>query len=320
MEEHKPVLIDEVIKAISPRDGAIYVDGTFGGGSYSRAILDKACCKVIGIDRDPMVDQLTRSWRSKYEDRLLLLQGCFGDMESLLVRTGVGEVDGIALDLGVSSFQLDRPERGFSLKKDGPLDMRMSKNGTSATQVINEHSEEDIADIIFNYGEERRARRIARAITRARKETPITRTLQLAQIVRRCFPNPHLSGSIDCATRTFQALRIFINDELGELERGLNATERLLKKGGIIAIVSFHSLEDRLVKKFFVNRSRETSGLSRHSPPQIDEKAPSLAINSHRPIRPSETETRTNPRARSARLRVATKLGVSADKTGNRPS
>ena len=150
MNEHKPVLLDEVIKAISPQDGAIYVDGTFGGGGYSRALLDKANCRVIGIDRDPMVDEMTKSWRSAYGDRLSLLQGCFGNMEGLLARKGVSEVDGITLDLGVSSLQLDRPDRGFSFKNDGPLDMRMSKNGVSAAEVINQHPEEDIADIIFN--------------------------------------------------------------------------------------------------------------------------------------------------------------------------
>ena len=311
MEKHQPVMLEEVVKAISPRDGAIYVDGTFGGGSYSRALLENAYCKVIGIDRDPSVDEVTKSWRLKYGDRLLLLQGCFGDMVGLLERKGVCEVDGIALDLGVSSFQLDQPERGFSFSKDGPLDMRMSKNGTSAVQVINEHKEDDLADIIFNFGEEKRARSIARAITQARTRTPITRTLQLAQIVRRCFPNNKSRDNKDQATRTFQALRIYINDELGELERGLCAAEKLLKKGGNIAVVSFHSLEDRLVKKFFINRSRNSSQPSRHLPSQTANKNPTFTISSRRPIRPSDTEISANPRARSARLRTATKLGAS---------
>lgn len=320
MEKHKPVLLDEVIKAISPRDGAIYVDGTFGGGGYSRALLDTACCKVIGIDRDPMIDEETKPWRLDYGDRLLLLQGCFGDMENILARKGVSEVDGIALDLGVSSFQLDRPERGFSLKKDGPLDMRMSQKGTSAAQVINEHTEKDIADIIFNFGEERRARSIARAIAQARTKTPITRTLQLAKIIRRCFSGSHSRGTIDHATRTFQALRIFINDELGELERGLSAAERILKQGGNVAVVSFHSLEDRIVKQFFVNRSRKSPGPSRHLPAEPDKNHQSFAMTTHRPIRPGDAEARANPRARSARLRTATKLTLSEVETGKQNS
>ena len=318
MEDHQPVMLEEVVKAISPRDGAIYVDGTFGGGSYSRALLENAYCKVIGIDRDPSVDEVTKSWRLKFGDRLLLLQGCFGDMAGLLERKGVCEVDGIALDLGVSSFQLDQPERGFSFSKDGPLDMRMSKNGTSAVQVINEHKEDDLADIIFNFGEEKRARSIARAITQARTKKPITRTVQLAQIVRRCFPNKKSRDNKDQATRTFQALRVYINDELGELERGLCAAEKLLKKGGNIAVVSFHSLEDRLVKKFFINRSRNSSQPSRHLPSQTENKNPTFTISSRRPIRPSDTEISANPRARSARLRTATKLGVSPYQGDNR--
>ena len=318
MEIHQPVMLEEVVKAISPRDGAIYVDGTFGGGSYSRALLENAYCRVIGIDRDPSVEEVTKSWRFKYRDRLLLLQGCFGDMVGLLERKGVREVDGIALDLGVSSLQLDQPERGFSFSKDGPLDMRMSKNGTSAAQVINEHKEDDLADIIFNFGEEKRARSIARAITQARTKKPITRTVQLAQIVRRCFPNIKSRENKDQATRTFQALRIYINDELGELERGLCAAEKLLKNGGNIAVVSFHSLEDRLVKKFFINRSQNSSRPSRHLPCQTDTEDPTFIISSRRPIRPSDTEIRANPRARSARLRTATKLDVAPSQRDER--
>ncbi len=307
MSGHEPVLLNEVLTAIGPKDGQIYIDGTFGGGGYSGALLSQANCNVIGIDRDPTIKERTKHWREQFGTRLMLLEGNFGDMVALLDKVGIKSVDGITLDLGVSSFQLDDPERGFSFQKDGPLDMRMSTSGLSASTIINEYEERELADIIYNFGEERYARRIARAIMVSRKKHPITRTGQLAEIIRNCFPRRfgHSGQRIDPATRTFQAIRIHVNDELGELERGLKAAEQILNDGGRIAIVSFHSLEDRFVKSFLGERSLSSSGTSRHLPEKNYQSKPSFTLISRRPVRPSSIEIERNPRARSARLRVA---------------
>ena len=307
-EGHSPVLLGSVISAIAPRDGATYVDGTFGGGGYARAILERANCFLIGIDQDPSAVSRARSWCKQYGDRLILLEGRFGDMTRLLAERGITTVSGITLDLGVSSYQLDNPNRGFSFQFDGPLDMRMAQGGTSAKDVINEYPENELADIFHKYGEERKAKRIAKVIVAARSRKAITRTHELAEIIRNCLPpnqKRRKSNRLDPATRTFQALRIYVNDELGELERGLTAAEGLLTAGGSLAVVSFHSLEDRIVKNFFKNKGGLSAQTSRHYPPQENKLAPTFKIISRRPIRPNTKETDNNPRARSARLRVA---------------
>jgi 16S rRNA (cytosine1402-N4)-methyltransferase len=300
---HIPVLLAEVIAAISPRDGGIYVDGTFGAGGYSRGLLEAASCTVYGVDRDPVAIEGGAALARAHPGRLHLIEGCYGDMEGLLRDHGVARVQGIAFDLGVSSMQLDSPERGFSFREDGPLDMRMGRSAVTAADVVNTFPEAELADIIHRLGEERFARRIARAIVEARKTAPITGTLQLAAIVRRAAGRAH--DGIDPATRTFQALRIFVNDELGEIERGLAAAERLLAPGGRLAVVSFHSLEDRPVKQFLSERSGAAPRPSRHAPEAAERPAPTFRLLFRRAVRPSAAEVARNPRARSARLRAA---------------
>ena len=300
---HKPVMLAEMLTALAPRDGASYVDGTFGAGGYSSAILKAAECSVWAIDRDADVVALGREMERANPGRFTLLCGRFGDMLPLLRHRGVERVDGVVLDLGVSSMQLDRPERGFSFRAEGPLDMRMSQSGTSAADVVNGLEERALAEIIRDLGEERFARRVARAIVAAREAGPITRTEQLAEIVRRAVPRA--KDGIDPATRTFMALRLHVNDELGEIDRGLAAAERLLVPGGRLVVVSFHSLEDRVVKRFMHTRSRGTHGVSRHAPEPGDRRLPTFTLAHRRPLVPGEAEIRFNPRARSARLRAA---------------
>jgi 16S rRNA (cytosine1402-N4)-methyltransferase len=303
--EHIPVLLKEVIDALSPKPDAVYVDGTFGAGGYTVAMLEAAPCVVWAIDRDPEALQRGEVIAANYPDRLHLVHGRFGDMVELLTGRGVSLVDGIALDLGVSSMQIEDRARGFSFLRDGPLDMRMEKSGRSAADVVNTLSEKELSDIIFTYGEERHARRVARAIVAARAERPFSRTLRLADVIRAEVRRSH--DGIDPATRTFQALRIYVNDELGELERGLHGAERILKPGGVLAVVSFHSLEDRIVKTFLKARSGTAIRPSRHTPASLG-AAPATATFkplSRRPIGPSERETMSNPRSRSARLRIA---------------
>jgi len=300
---HRPVLLTEVIEALSPRDGAIYVDGTFGAGGYSRALLEAAQCTVFAIDRDPDAVKGAAPLIDRYPGRLHILQGRFGDMFELLNARGIEAVQGVALDLGVSSMQLDQPERGFSFRFEGPLDMRMERAGKSAADLVNELAERPLADLIFTFGEERKARRIAKAIVTARALAPISTTQHLAEIVRRAIGPAH--DRIDPATRTFQALRIAVNDELAEIDRGLGAAERLLAPGGRMAIVSFHSLEDRRVKQFLRERAGRNPKASRHLPMQQAEAKPTLRLIAPGGIEPGETEIKANPRARSARLRVA---------------
>ena len=307
---HQPVMLDRVLAAIAPRDGAIYVDATFGAGGYSRAMLDIAQCRVCGIDRDPAAAPAAAALGLRYADRFLFVAGRYGDMVSLLAARGIEAVDGVALDIGVSSMQLDSAERGFSFRADGPLDMRMSSAGRSAAEVVNEESERSLARIIRDYGEERRARRVARAIVEARSEAPITRTAGLAGIVRRAV-GQRASDPIDPATRTFQAIRIYVNDELGELARGLSAAEALLRPGGRLAVVTFHSLEDRTVKRFLVERSAARPRPSRHAPDAQAAGPPArFRLLGRRAIRPSEAEVAANPRARSARLRAAERTEI----------
>jgi len=307
-ERHIPVLLNEVVDALQPRDGGRYVDGTFGAGGYTTAMLDRADCQVIAIDRDPDAIGAGRALAERYAPRLRLIEGRFGDMADLLSAEGVDDVDGVALDLGVSSMQFDQAERGFSFRASGPLDMRMEKNGSSAADLVNEADEAELADIIFRYGEERRSRRVARAIVEARKLKRIETTGELAEIVRRAV-GPQGRDESDPATRTFQALRIAVNDELGELERGLAAAEQVLAPGGRLAVVSFHSLEDRAVKEFVRSRAGRTPGPSRHAPPRADAKPAELRDLTRKPVLPSDAEVAKNPRARSARLRVAEKIG-----------
>ncbi len=300
---HRSVMVAEVIAALQPRAGAVYVDGTFGGGGYSRAILAAAQCKVWGIDRDPDAIARGGAMTKEFGAQLQLVEGRFGDMAGLLRTRNVTGVDGIAFDLGVSSQQLDEAERGFSFRRDGPLDMRMDKSGESAMDAANTISEKELADIIFEYGGERRARRVARAIVSHRENQAITRTDDLASLVRSVVPASR--DGIDPATRTFQAFRIYVNDELGELDRGLDAAEELLAPGGRLAVVSFHSLEDRRVKSFMRTRSGAGPKESRHLPANTKGPAPSFSLLHRRPIKPSADEIAANPRARSARLRAA---------------
>ena len=301
--DHVPVLLEEVLTALAPRDDATYVDGTFGAGGYSTALLAAARCHVLGLDRDPEAVRRGTALATRQEGRLTLIEGRFGDMERLVRVVSAEPIAGVALDLGLSSLQLDAAERGFSFRLDGPLDMRMGGDGTSAADLIARLSEDELAELIRALGEERFARRVARAIASARRQTPIRRTGELADIVRAAIPQRE--PGLDPATRTFQALRIAVNDELGELDRGLAAAERLLAPGGRLAVVAFHSLEDSRVKSFLRRRSGAMAGASRHLPPLPGTPRPSFTLLTRRPIRPGADEIARNPRARSARLRAA---------------
>ena len=302
--QHITVLLNEVVESIAPKDGGVYVDGTFGAGGYTRAVLDAADCTVYAIDRDPDAIREGQKLVDVYKGRLHLLHGTFGEMAELVRGEGVDFVDGVMLDIGVSSMQIDRAERGFSFQKDGALDMRMSQNGLSAADVLNTFGEREIADIIYKYGEERFSRRIAAAVVKQRKTAPFKTTLEFADLIRRTVP--HKREDIVPATRSFQALRIYVNDELGQLESGLSAAHDLLKAGGRMAIVSFHSLEDRIVKTFMQEKSGKTANPSRYMP-VVEKQAATLKTITKKPILPTESETKFNPRARSARLRVAEK-------------
>ena len=297
------MLLNAVIDALAPRDGAVYVDGTFGGGGYSEALLAAVRCRVFGIDRDPDAVRRGRDLAGRHGGRLRILEGRFGEMGRLLAPVNADPIAGIALDLGLSSTQLDTAERGFSFRLDGPLDMRMSREGQSAADLVASLSEPQLAELIRAFGEERFARRIARAIALARQRRPIRRTTELADIVRAAIPKSEPGQ--DPATRTFQALRIAVNDELGELDRGLAAAEQLLAPGGRLAVVSFHSLEDRRVKEFLRRRSGTAPRASRHQPVRAGAPAPSFKLLARRAVKPSAAEIAHNPRARAARLRAA---------------
>jgi 16S rRNA (cytosine1402-N4)-methyltransferase len=308
-QRHIPVLMNEVVDALAPRDGGRYLDGTFGAGGYTAAMLDRAQCQVIAIDRDPDAIAAGRAMAERYAPRLRLIEGRFGDMVELLSGE---DVDGVALDLGASSMQFDQAGRGFSFRNSGPLDMRMEKSGPSAADLVNTTEEAGLADIFWRYGEERKSRRVAHAIVERRREKPIETTGELAEIVRRAV-GPSARDESDPATRAFQALRIAVNDELGELERGLAAAEQVLAPGGRLAVVSFHSLEDRAVKEFVRARSGRTPSPSRHAPPRGEERVATLRDLSRKPVLPSEQEVAANPRARSARLRVAEKIAEKSE-------
>jgi 16S rRNA (cytosine1402-N4)-methyltransferase len=304
---HVPVLVNEVLAALAIGHGETVIDGTFGAGGYTRAMLSAGAGRVIGFDRDP---DAIEGGRSLVPDpRLELVQENFSQMDRVLAERGIGLVDAIALDIGVSSMQFDRPERGFSFQGDGPLDMRMSKSGQTAAEFLNSADEPDIARVLRDYGEEPRARAIARAIVAAR---PVERTAELAAIVRRAAGFRQGQKS-DPATRTFQAIRIHLNAELDELEQGLEAAERALKPGGRLAVVTFHSLEDRIVKRFFRERSGGTPAGSRHRPALVDSNQPTFERVA-KPVTPSERELAVNPRARSARLRSAIRTSAPAYK------
>ncbi len=310
---HTPVMLREVLDALEPRAGAIIVDGTFGAGGYSRAFLDAADCTVWGIDRDPDAVARGKALAKEYDGRLRVLHGRFGDMADLLAAEGVDQVDGIALDLGVSSTQIDTGARGFSFRLDGPLDMRMDPEaGESAADLVNSGDEKELAHIIYTFGEERHARRIARAIVAARAEGPIVGTGALAGIVRAAIPGPAAAQKIDPATRTFQALRIHVNDELGELDRGLAGAEKLLGAGGRLAVVAFHSLEDRRVKQFLRERAGAAGRGSRHLPEDTSAPAPTFSLIARNAIAASAAESAANSRARSAKLRVAERTAAPA--------
>jgi 16S rRNA (cytosine1402-N4)-methyltransferase len=301
-EPHIPVLLGPILQAVAPVTG-LWIDGTFGAGGYARGLLAAGAARVIGIDRDPAVFRMAEGWKGEHGDRLTLVEGTFSELDAL-----AGEpVDGVVLDLGVSSMQLDQAERGFSFQKDGPLDMRMGDSGITAADLVNTASEGKLADIIFHYGEDRAARRIARAIVAAR---PLARTLDLVRVVERCLPRAK-PGQSHPATRTFQAIRIAVNDEFGQLAEGLEAAERALKPGGQLAVVTFHSLEDRIVKRFFQIRSGAEGQGSRHAPARVQEK-PAFTLKTRRAIGPDEDETARNPRARSAKLRIGIRTDAPA--------
>lgn len=296
---HIPVMLREVLQTLAPRDGGVYVDGTFGAGGYTREILKMADCKVYAIDRDPHAIDRADAMAKEFNGRLIPVQGCFGDVTALLAEHGVGKIDGIVLDLGVSSLQLSTPERGFSFMHDGPLDMRMSLDGTSAADVVNRAPEKEIADILYTYGEERASRAIAKKIVASR---PILTTKALVNVVHSVLPM-HGGLKTDTATRTFQALRIFVNDELGELERALESAEEILNTDGRLVVVSFHSLEDWRVKNFLKEKTGRTSNVSRHLPVKEDTRKASFKVEANNGLSPQADEILANPRSRSARLR-----------------
>ncbi|MFQ8430458.1 16S rRNA (cytosine(1402)-N(4))-methyltransferase RsmH [Amaricoccus sp. W119] len=297
---HVPVLIGAILERVAPVAG-IWVDGTFGAGGYARALRGAGADRVIGIDRDPDVLAAAVPVAG-----ITLVPGRFGDLDRIASEAGSPEVDGVVLDIGVSSMQIDAPERGFSFQKDGPLDMRMEQAGPTAADLVNDLPEGELADILFQYGEERASRRIARAIVAARRAVPFETTLGLAEVIERQLPRPK-PGQPHAATRSFQALRIAVNDELGELVRGLAAAERALKEGGLLAVVTFHSLEDRVVKRFLRDRSGAAPGGSRHAP-ATEGPPPSFSLVTRKAVEADAEEVAANPRARSAKLRIARRL------------
>ncbi len=300
--EHVPVMLPEVLATLAPSAGEIYVDGTLGAGGYSGAILERAPgCKVVGIDRDPdVIERL-----AGVDARLDVVHGNFGDLDVLATDQGFSAVDGVVLDIGVSSMQIDNFERGFSFRGDGPLDMRMdTSSGETAADIINNYEAGELEKIFRNYGQERHARKVAATVVRSRAEAPILSTGQLADLIRSVVPKSKADLQ-DPATRCFQALRIAVNDELGELRRGLEAAERVLKPDGRLVVVAFHSLEDSIVKEFLISHSGNSPQGSRHLPQVGEKNEPSFRLISRKAVKPSREEVAVNPRARSARLRAA---------------
>jgi 16S rRNA (cytosine1402-N4)-methyltransferase len=309
---HIPVLLADVLAALQPTAGARLIDGTFGAGGYTRALLEAADCQVLAIERDRQAYLAGEALRNAFEGRLTLACTRFSGMEAEAKASGYTAVDGVVLDLGVSSMQLDDPARGFSFRSEGPLDMRMEEEGPSAATIVNGATESALADILYQLGEERRSRAIARAIVKAREQAPITTTKELAGLVERTLGRTRHDDKHP-ATRTFQALRIYVNDELGELAHGLAAAERLLKPGGRLVVVAFHSLEDRIIKRFLAARGGKAASASRHLPDAGSEsRRPSFRIINRRPLTTSQAEAAANPRARSARLRAAERTDAPA--------
>jgi 16S rRNA (cytosine1402-N4)-methyltransferase len=302
---HVPVLLAPILEAAAPVAG-VWLDGTFGAGGYARALLDAGATKVIGVDRDPEALERAGAWAGDYADRLDLRSGVFGELDRIAGRP----LDGVVLDVGVSSMQIDQAARGFSFQKDGPLDMRMGRSGPSAADIVNRAPEAEIADILHQFGEERAARRIARAIVAARNVRPFATTLELAAVIERRLPRAK-PGQPHAATRSFQALRIAVNDELGELARGLMAAEAALAPEGWLAVVTFHSLEDRIVKRFLQLRSDAAPRGNRFAPEKASEAA-GFRLVTRKAIQPTDAETAVNPRARSAKLRLARRLDTPA--------
>ncbi|WP_299403912.1 16S rRNA (cytosine(1402)-N(4))-methyltransferase RsmH [uncultured Roseobacter sp.] len=301
---HIPVLLPSILKAVAPVRG-VWLDGTFGAGGYTRGLLEAGADKVIAVDRDPLAFEMAADWSGQYGARLLQQQGVFSKMD-----TYATDLDGVVLDLGVSSMQLDLAERGFSFMRDGPLDMRMSQDGVSAADIVNDAAEETLANILFHYGEERASRRIAKAIVRERALDPITTTLRLASIIEGCLPRAK-PGQSHPATRSFQALRIAVNNEYGELFQGLMAAERALAPGGKLAVVTFHSVEDRMVKRFLTARAGAGGNANRYAP-QIEQDPPAFRLKSRKAVAADAAEIAANPRARSAKLRVAERTDAPA--------
>ncbi len=300
---HIPVLLGPILSAVAPVRG-IWLDGTFGAGGYTRGLLGAGAETVIGIDRDPSAFALAASWAGGYGDRLRLVEGTFSNLDTLAGQP----LDGVVLDLGVSSMQLDQAQRGFSFAKDGPLDMRMGADGPTAADLVNTSSEEQLADILYHYGEERASRRIAHAIVTARALDPITTTLRLAELVARCLPRPK-PGQSHPATRSFQAIRIAVNAEFSELAEGLAAAERALKPGGLLAVVTFHSLEDRIVKRFFQLASGGAAQSNRYAPARVEDAA-RFDLVTKRAVAPDADELAQNPRSRSAKLRIGRRTAI----------
>jgi len=315
-QRHIPVLLEEVLAALDVSDEETIIDGTFGAGGYTRALLaQNPECRVMAIDRDPDAILAGASMVASFDGRLTLVQGQFGDLGDLAAEHGFAPADAVVLDIGVSSMQIDDPARGFSFRADGPLDMRMAQAGESAADLVNTMEEGALADLIYRYGEERKSRAVAKAIVAARRNAPIMTTKQLADLVASVVYMP--PDAIHPATRTFQALRIAVNDELGELERGLAAAEKILAPGGRLAVVTFHSLEDRIVKQFIADRSGETPGPSRHMP-SAQPRAKTFINLARKAIIAGLNETRANPRARSAKLRIAERTHANPEKSVSR--
>lgn len=304
-QAHIPVLLEPLLAAVAPVSGR-WLDGTFGAGGYARGLLAAGADHVIGVDRDPLALQMAQDWSAEYGTRLSLIAGNFSDLD----QHAGAPLDGVVLDLGVSSMQLDLAARGFSFAKDGPLDMRMSQEGDSAADLINDTEEAHLADILYLYGEEHASRRIARAIVTARAQARIETTLQLAEIVSRCLPRPK-PGQSHPATRSFQAIRIAVNTEFTALAEGLAAAERILKPGGHLAVVTFHSLEDRIVKRFFQLASGAEANTNRYAPARTEDAA-RFTLTTRRAVAPDEAELARNPRSRSAKLRVGRRTDIPA--------
>ncbi len=303
---HVPVLLHEMLETLAPHDGDDILDGTFGGGGYTRAILDLADCRVLGVDRDLTAFERAEQLQAR-EPRFRAIFGAFGDLDALALTAGFSGLDGVVLDLGVSSFQIDQPERGFSFMRDGPLDMRMGPSGPTAADVVNTLGEADLATVIYRLGEERQSRRIAHAIATRRGRAAFRTTLDLAETVETALGGRR-GARTHPATRTFQAIRMYVNDELGELARALSAAENILRPGGRLVVVTFHSLEDRMVKQFLRERSGLLGSGSRHMPGLKRTRPATFTLPVRKAVEPDPEEVGRNPRARSARLRVAERL------------